>query len=114
VDTQPGFLKGIVDLIFCHHSKYYILDWKSNWLGPTAENYGQESMKQSMQEHSYDLQAALYSEALKRYLGVVDNISFDDTFGGAYYIFLRGIGPHTKNREGIYAIETCKESLCQD
>src|SRR5690606_29158883 len=28
-----GFLRGVIDLLFLHEGRYYLLDWKSNWLG---------------------------------------------------------------------------------
>lgn len=28
-----GMLKGFIDLVFCWQGKYYLLDYKSNWLG---------------------------------------------------------------------------------
>lgn len=31
-----GMLKGFIDLVFCWQGKYYLLDYKSNWLGKTA------------------------------------------------------------------------------
>ncbi|MEC7840292.1 MAG: UvrD-helicase domain-containing protein [Chlamydiota bacterium] len=109
VDTQPGFLKGIIDLIFLHNGKYYIVDWKSNWLGSSHDNYNRSSMEESMNHHAYNLQAALYTEALKRYLSIVDDAPFEEIFGGAYYVFLRGV---TKNRDqGVYAIDITKDRL---
>ncbi len=39
-DTPPldfrqvhGMLKGFIDLVFRHEGRYYLLDYKSNWLG---------------------------------------------------------------------------------
>lgn len=31
-----GMLKGFIDLVFCWQGKYYLLDYKSNWLGRIA------------------------------------------------------------------------------
>jgi exodeoxyribonuclease V beta subunit len=31
-----GMLKGFIDLVFRHNGRYYLLDYKSNWLGKTA------------------------------------------------------------------------------
>jgi len=86
-----GFIKGVMDLIFEHNGKYYLLDWKSNWLGPGIESYGREAMEAAMREHDYFLQGALYTEALKRFLRIVDDREFEECFGGIYYLFLRGI-----------------------
>ena len=78
--TPPDFVKGFIDLIFSHRGAYYFLDWKTNWL----ESYEKESLEESMRSHNYDLQAALYTEALRRHFG---NHS---KFGGAFYLFVRG------------------------
>lgn len=31
-----GMLKGFIDLVFRHEGRYYLLDYKSNWLGKIA------------------------------------------------------------------------------
>ncbi|MES2273245.1 MAG: UvrD-helicase domain-containing protein [Chlamydiota bacterium] len=79
----PHFVKGFIDLIFCHKEKYYILDWKTNWLGPTEADYQEPSLRAVMQANNYDLQAALYTEALGRHLGE------GKALGGVFYLFVR-------------------------
>ena len=37
---ESGYLKGLVDLTFRVNGKYYVLDWKSNKLGGSAEGFG--------------------------------------------------------------------------
>ena len=76
------FIKGFIDLVFFHQGKYYFLDWKTNWLGPSDADYTQENLQKSMESHDYGLQAALYGEALARYV--------KEEFGGAFYIYVRG------------------------
>jgi exodeoxyribonuclease V beta subunit len=44
-----------------------------------------------MESHEYFLQATIYAEALKRYLTIIEEKSFKDIFGGAIYIFVRGL-----------------------
>ena len=88
----PGYLKGVIDLIFEHQEKYYIVDWKSNWLGHDHDSYQTPDLEAAMHEHRYYLQAALYVKALEKYLTVVDSRPFQDIFGGVYYLFLRGVG----------------------
>jgi len=78
----PNFIKGFIDLIFSHGGKYYLLDWKTNWLKEPS----QEAMWKVMDAHDYSLQAALYAEAFRRYLG---DASFEKEFGGALYVFVR-------------------------
>lgn len=92
VNYLPGYLKGIIDLVLKFEGKYYIIDWKSNWLGSKNEDYTEEKLLASLEEHHYFLQAALYKEALKRYLAFVEEAPFEEIFGGAYYLFVRGIG----------------------
>lgn len=84
------FIKGFADLVFQHDGKYYLLDWKTNWLGIDDEDYNQENMEKAMVQHDYFLQAKLYAEALKRYVKLFDTRPFEDLLGGAIYIFLRG------------------------
>lgn len=91
LSTQSGYLKGFVDLIFEHKGYYYIIDWKSNWLGPDAEAYNQIGLEAAMQAENYDLQLALYTEALRRYLEKIDPRPFEECFGGTFYLFCRGI-----------------------
>lgn len=92
------YLKGAIDLIFMHEKKVYLVDWKTNWLGPSYEFYNKEGMQASMEEHSYTLQARIYAKAVKNYFALFLGQDFD--FGGAYYIYLRGLSPNT----GIYFV----------
>lgn len=96
-----GYLKGVIDLIFRYGSKYYIIDWKSNWLGPNLEDYGHSAMCEAMGANDYFLQARIYKEALKRYLRLVNDAEFDLAYGGTAYIFLRGIS----NETGVFHVE---------
>ncbi len=50
-------LKGFIDLVFRHEGRYYLLDYKSNWLGENSEAYTQQAMASAMQMHRYDLQS---------------------------------------------------------
>lgn len=84
--TDTTFIKGFADLIFRHGGKYYLLDWKTNWL----VSYTDECLREAMQDHDYFLQIDLYKEALRRYVKLFDNRPFDKIYGGAYYFFLRG------------------------
>lgn len=87
-----GMLKGFIDLVFRHNGRYYLLDYKSNWLGESSEAYTQEAMAQAMQAHRYDLQYQLYSLALHRFLRHrLADYDYEHHFGGVIYLFLRGI-----------------------
>lgn len=92
--TVSGFLKGYIDLAFEREGKFYIVDWKSNWLGPTAESYSHAAMKAEMQRKHYDLQLHLYTVALHRYLMTrLPGCSYDENIGGVFYVFVRGADP---------------------
>ena len=98
-DTPPldfrqvrGMLKGFIDLVFRHEGRYYLLDYKSNWLGEDREAYTRPAMEQAMRAHRYDLQYQLYSLALHRYLRHrLADYDYDRHFGGGIYLFLRGM-----------------------
>ncbi len=83
---QAGLMKGFADLVFCHRDKYYILDWKTNYLA----DYTAATMEQAMRDHHYHLQASIYAAALKRYVKLFDKRPFEEIFGGAFYVFVRG------------------------
>ena len=87
-----GMLKGFIDLVFRWQGKYYLLDYKSNWLGESHEAYTPQAMEQAMIDHRYDLQYQLYSLALHRYLGHrLADYDYERHFGGVFYLFLRGM-----------------------
>jgi len=87
-----GMLKGFIDLVFRWRGRYYLLDYKSNWLGEDNGAYTPEAMTLAMVEHRYDLQYQLYTLALHRYLRhrLVD-YDYQRHFGGVFYLFLRGV-----------------------
>lgn len=85
---EERLIKGFADLVFEHEGKVYLVDWKTNWLGPSNADYSQERLTQSMEEHDYFLQARLYSEGLNRY---VKQFYTGHSFGGAIYVFFRGL-----------------------
>ena len=88
-----GFLDGFVDLLFEHDGRWYLIDWKSNHLGDTIDDYGTAALERAMLDHHYYLQLALYSVAVHRYLRRRQpHYDYDRHFGGAAYAFLRGLG----------------------
>ncbi|ENG8678991.1 exodeoxyribonuclease V subunit beta [Enterobacter hormaechei] len=98
-----GMLKGFIDLVFRHDGRYYLLDYKSNWLGENSEAYTQQAMAAAMQMHRYDLQYQLYTLALHRYLRHrIADYRYDDHFGGVIYLFLRGVDA-ADTRSGIFS-----------
>jgi exodeoxyribonuclease V beta subunit len=86
-----GMLKGFVDLVFEHRGRYYVADYKSNWLGPDDGAYTREAMRAAVVDKRYDLQYVLYLFALHRLLKVrLPGYDYDRHVGGALYLFLRG------------------------
>ena len=63
-----GLMNGKVDLFFEHEGKYFVLDWKSNFLGDTMEDYSRDQIALAMNENNYHLQYLLYTLAIKKYL----------------------------------------------
>ena len=97
-----GMLKGFIDLVFYHDGKYYIADYKSNYLGDSHADYQPDALVQAMLEHRYDLQYQLYTLALHRYLRHrLPDYDYQTHFGGVYYLFLRGMTPDHPGR-GIW------------
>jgi exodeoxyribonuclease V beta subunit len=93
-EPQRGFLKGFIDLVFEHGGRFYIVDWKSNWLGPDRAAYTLENMRGEMTRHHYVLQSHLYVIALHRFLALrKPRYRYAEHFGGVFYLFLRGIDP---------------------
>ena len=90
-DSLKGFLKGFIDLTFEHDGRWYIADYKSNWLGPDASYYGGERLLQALAAEHYYLQYLIYLVALRRFLRQRLDDFHNDQLGGAYYLFLRGM-----------------------
>ncbi|KZN62377.1 exodeoxyribonuclease V subunit beta [Pseudoalteromonas luteoviolacea] len=90
-DVQ-GMLKGFIDLIFRWQDKYYILDYKSNYLGDKVEDYNDENLHSAMSSHQYHLQYLIYTVALHRLLKYrLKNYQPHAHLGGVYYLFLRAL-----------------------
>jgi exodeoxyribonuclease V beta subunit len=106
-----GMLKGFTDLVFECDGRYWVLDYKSNALGPGDTAYTQAAMAAGMAEHRYDIQGAIYMLAVHRLLRARLGADYSphDHLGGAVFLFLRGIGnPAT---HGCYLLEPDLELL---
>lgn len=90
-DSLKGFLKGFIDLTFEHQGRWYIADYKSNWLGPDAGYYEGERLLQALAGEHYYLQYLIYLVALRRFLRRRLADFTNEQLGGAYYLFLRGM-----------------------
>ena len=105
LDFAPveGYLKGFIDLVFEADGRFYLLDYKSNWLGDQLQDYAIDGLTESMAEHNYCLQYLLYAVALHRYLGRrIPDYDYESHFGGVFYLFLRGMAPAHGPDYGVY------------
>lgn len=103
-----GIVKGFIDLTFAHQGKFYVLDYKSNHLGQSYDDYQTEAMALAMSDHNYQLQALIYTLALHRFLQQrMNNYHYDQHIGGAVYLFLRGMsgdGSQDSDKRGVYDV----------
>ncbi|BBA34451.1 putative Exodeoxyribonuclease V beta chain [Methylocaldum marinum] len=112
-----GYMKGFIDLVFEASGRYYLLDWKSNWLGNTYTDYASDRLASAMAREHYYLQYLIYTVALHRYLEQrLPTYQYETHFGGAYYLFLRGIAPGQKtgvfrDRPNLQLIKTLSALL---
>jgi exodeoxyribonuclease V beta subunit len=100
-ETVSGMLRGFIDLVFTCNDRYYLIDWKSNHLGPNSAAYTQERMQLEMLSSGYVLQYHLYCVALHRHLHrTLPGYDYESHFGGVFYLFLRGVEGNGSN--GVY------------
>ncbi|RLJ17788.1 exodeoxyribonuclease V subunit beta [bacterium endosymbiont of Escarpia laminata] len=98
-----GFMKGFIDLVFEAKGRFYLLDYKSNWLGTETSNYGQTQLENAMITHDYPLQYLFYTLAVHRFLRLrLADYDYDRHFGGVFYLFLRGMQPATGADFGVF------------
>lgn len=97
-----GYLTGFVDLVCRYQGKYYILDYKTNYLGKFYRDYHKELLPAAMLAHNYGLQYWIYTLVLHRFLeGVSASYEYSRDFGGIFYLFTRGM--HSERSEnGIF------------
>ena len=110
-EPMRGQLKGFIDLIFRHDGRYYVADYKSNYLGDQISNYQPESLIEAMEHHQYDLQYWIYTVAVDQYLSHrIPNYDYETHFGGVYYLFLRGMNGKSDG-EGVFFTRPEKSQL---
>lgn len=98
-----GWMRGFVDLVYCHEGRWTVVDYKSNHLGAQAEGYRGAPLDAAMSHHHYVLQYHLYSVALHRALRQ-RLAGYDPAvhFGGVRYLFLRGMAPAHRPGTGVF------------
>ena len=104
-DSRPieGFLRGFIDLVAVHDGCWYVVDYKSNLLGPSPDSYAAEGLGGAMARGGYRLQYLLYVLALHRYLSARQpGYDYESHVGGAFYLFLRGVDPAAGMDRGVF------------
>lgn len=98
-----GFMRGYIDLVFARDERFFLADYKSNWLGDAIEDYAPDRLERAMADSFYDLQYLIYAVALHRLLATrVPGYEYERHFGGIYYLFLRGMRPEYGPSSGVY------------
>jgi exodeoxyribonuclease V beta subunit len=95
---------GSVDFVFAHDGRYYVVDWKSNFLGENSADYLPERISRSIAKERYHLQFSLYTVALDAHLSrcLGKDWNYERDFGGVYYLYLRGFGTHPDGKHGAF------------
>ncbi len=105
LELKKGVIKGYIDLVFEHNGRFYLLDYKTNWLGLSPEDYVQKNLERAMDQHNYWLQAALYAGALDSYLSTFkQGYRREEHFGGVFYLFVRGMTGEDESLKGTGVI----------
>jgi len=87
-----NYLTGFIDLTVRQNGKYYILDYKSNYLGDQIDDYQPDKLRDEIESANYDMQYHLYVVALKKYLTArISDFDYERDFGGVGYLFVRGM-----------------------
>jgi exodeoxyribonuclease V beta subunit len=98
-----GFMKGYIDMVFYDQDRFWLVDWKSNFLGNSIEDYDKNVLNNVMSRDLYILQYHLYIIALHQYLQLrMPEFSYERHFGGVFYIFIRGVDTDKGPEFGIY------------
>ena len=107
-----GHLTGFIDLICQAHGRFYLLDYKTNYLGEGREAYGQQALAAAMLAHNYGLQYWLYTVVLHRHLRrALPEYRYGHHFGGVLYLFVRGM-EESRPGSGVFAVLP-REALVQ-
>jgi exodeoxyribonuclease V beta subunit len=97
--VERGFVRGVIDLVFEHGGKTWVLDWKTDRLAA----YDAPAIAAHAEAH-YEIQARLYALGAARMLKIASEADHDARFGGIVYCFLRGIRARSRGpTEGVHA-----------
>ena len=102
--VMQGYLTGLIDLVCKHDEKYYVIDYKTNYLGDAMEDYETGKLSQAMRSHNYGLQFWIYTLVLHHHLkNVIPDYSYATHFGGVFYLFVRGMTPEVPGN-GVFNV----------
>lgn len=92
-ESWHGLMMGFADLIFEHEGRFWLMDYKSNFLGLEEDSYSRENIERDVLKHRYDLQMAIYLVALHRILKsrLGAHYTVNRYLGGAMLWYLRGV-----------------------
>ncbi|MCC5863239.1 MAG: PD-(D/E)XK nuclease family protein, partial [Gammaproteobacteria bacterium] len=90
--TLQGLMQGFIDLVVEQAGRYWVIDYKTNRLGPAAVDYAPARLAEAVRRGHYDLQYLIYLVALHRHLRLrLPGYRPEQHLGGAQYLFLRGM-----------------------
>ena len=97
-----GFLHGFIDVVARHGERWYVMDYKSNWLGDNIRVYSGRTLQNAMRSHGYAVQYLFYLTALHRFLRLrLPDYDYERHIGGVFYLFVRGMSPDMPGH-GVY------------
>ena len=103
IDEIQGFIRGFIDAVVRHNGRYYVIDYKSNFIGNQQMDYQPEYLQNVMAAQRYDLQYLIYTLAVHRYLKHRDpDYQYESHFGGVFYLFLRGMSFPETQTAGVF------------
>lgn len=105
-----GYMNGSLDLVAKFDTEtgpmFYMIDYKSNYLGNSFSQYTQQKILKSIFESRYDVQILFYSLALYRFLKTtLPNFSYEKDFGGVMYLYLRGMNSFDTKSPGQFYVK---------
>jgi exodeoxyribonuclease V beta subunit len=119
-EAVRGLLTGSIDLAFRHSGKFYLVDWKSNVLGPKPAHYARNVMEAEILAHKYHLQYTLYAAIFHRHMQALNpDWDYERDFGGCHYLFMRAFGHDDQgtgdffHRPGFVTIQRLLKALGQ-
>ncbi len=88
-----GLMHGFIDLVLRHDGRWYVVDYKTNFLGGDGSDYAPAALATAVRASDYDLQYLIYLVALHRHLRHRMRAGYvpERDLGGALYLFLRGL-----------------------